>query len=181
MRLFPAKPSRPAKRALHAAVARRGTTRTPSFEEDEEEPTTSFKTALVVVVLLHLVAAGGVYMFDSIKTHRSAAPVASPASAAKKPAAAVAQATPAARPKPAAAAATPAETVKKPAAAPAVAEARDSGTLYTVSKGDSPAAIARKLHVGYDDLLKLNKIDDPKKLRIGQKLRIPVKPRAAAN
>lgn len=52
---------------------------------------------------------------------------------------------------------------------------KDSGENYTVVKGDNPVLIAKKLHVGYDDLLKLNKIDDPKKLQIGQKLRIPAK------
>ncbi len=52
---------------------------------------------------------------------------------------------------------------------------KDSGVFYTVAKGDNPVAIAKKLHVSYDDLLKLNKITDPKKLKIGQKLRIPVK------
>ena len=52
---------------------------------------------------------------------------------------------------------------------------RDSGQLYTVVKGDNPVTIAHKLHVNYDELLKINKIEDPKKLKIGQKLRIPAK------
>ena len=75
-------------------------------------------------------------------------------------------------------AAAPVEPAKKTAPA---AEVKDSGTMYTVAKGDVLVSIARKLHVGYDDLLKLNKIDDPKNLRIGRKLHVPVKPRAAAN
>jgi len=53
--------------------------------------------------------------------------------------------------------------------------ARDSGETYAVAKGDTPVSISKKLRVGYDDLLKLNKIDDPKKLRIGQKLKVPQK------
>jgi len=61
----------------------------------------------------------------------------------------------------------------KPAAS--VKSITDSGTVYTVVKGDNPVAIARKFHVKYDDLLKLNKIENPKKLQIGQKLRIPAK------
>ena len=52
---------------------------------------------------------------------------------------------------------------------------RDSGNTYTVKSGDTPVGIARKLHVGYDDLLRLNKIEDPKKLRIGMKLKVPAK------
>ena len=46
---------------------------------------------------------------------------------------------------------------------------------YTVAKGDNPASIARKFKVSYDDLLALNHIDDPRKLKIGQKLLIPNK------
>ena len=187
MRLFPMKFSKPAvpKQRLQATAARRAS-RASSLEEDEE-PTTSFKTALVVVVLLHLVAAGGIYMFDSIKTHRvtvqetpAPAAVQKVAAPAVRNSAPVAAATPVApaHAKPAVAAVP--ETPKKPAP-PAVAEVKDSGNLYTVGKGENPVAIARKLHVSYDDLLKLNQIEDPKKLRIGQKLHIPVKPRAAAN
>jgi LysM repeat protein len=52
---------------------------------------------------------------------------------------------------------------------------RDSGEMYTVVKGENPVAIAKRLGVNYDELLKLNKIDDPKKLQIGQKLHVPVK------
>jgi LysM repeat protein len=46
---------------------------------------------------------------------------------------------------------------------------------YVVAKGDNPVGIARKLGVGYDELLKLNKIDDPKKLKPGQTLKVPAK------
>jgi LysM repeat protein len=42
-----------------------------------------------------------------------------------------------------------------------------------VAKGDNPVTIARKFKVSYDDLLALNHIDDPRKLKIGQKLLIP--------
>ena len=49
----------------------------------------------------------------------------------------------------------------------------DSGKMYTVGKGESPYVIAQKLKVSYEALLKLNHIDDPKKLKPGQKLRVP--------
>ena len=49
----------------------------------------------------------------------------------------------------------------------------DSGKVYVVGKGESLYAIAQKLRVSYDALLKLNQIDDPKKLKSGQKLHIP--------
>ena len=76
---------------------------------------------------------------------------------------------------------TKASDLKKPAdsasknSASASSVPKDSGQTYVIAKGDSVVSIAKKLHVPYDDLLKLNKIDDPKKLQIGQKLKVPVK------
>lgn len=46
---------------------------------------------------------------------------------------------------------------------------------YVVAKGDNPVAIARRHGVAYDELLKLNKIEDPKKLKVGQTLKLPPK------
>jgi LysM repeat protein len=48
-----------------------------------------------------------------------------------------------------------------------------SGKTYVVKRGDNPVTIAKKLKVPYDDLMALNHIEDPRKLRIGQKLLIP--------
>jgi LysM repeat protein len=48
-----------------------------------------------------------------------------------------------------------------------------SDKSYTVAKGDNPYAIAKKLKVSYNDLIKANNIQDPTKLQIGQKLIIP--------
>ncbi len=59
---------------------------------------------------------------------------------------------------------------------PAVRLPPDSGQTYTVGKGESPYTIAHKLKVNADTLLKLNGIDDPKKIKPGQKLRVPAKP-----
>ena len=42
-------------------------------------------------------------------------------------------------------------------------------------------AIARRLGVSYDELIKLNKIDDPKKLQIGQVLKVPAKTKPIAD
>lgn len=44
---------------------------------------------------------------------------------------------------------------------------------YTVVKGDSPYKIAKKFKVNPDELMKANGITDPKKIQIGQKLKIP--------
>ncbi len=49
----------------------------------------------------------------------------------------------------------------------------DSGKVHVVAKGENPHSIARKLGVSYDALVKLNGIDDPRRLQIGQKLQIP--------
>jgi LysM repeat protein len=42
-----------------------------------------------------------------------------------------------------------------------------------VAKGDNPYSIAKKFKVTQDALMKANNIDDPRKLKIGQKLAIP--------
>ena len=47
--------------------------------------------------------------------------------------------------------------------------------IYVVQKGDNPVLIAKRQGVKYADLLAANKITDPKKLQIGQKLVIPSK------
>jgi len=71
-------------------------------------------------------------------------------------------------PQPAAPTATPtAETIA------AAAKIKDSGQVYTVAKGDNPVRIAKKLKVPYADLMALNGNPDPRKLQIGQKLKIP--------
>jgi len=44
---------------------------------------------------------------------------------------------------------------------------------YTVVKGDSPYKIAKKFRITPDELMKANGISDPKKIQIGQKLKIP--------
>jgi LysM repeat protein len=46
---------------------------------------------------------------------------------------------------------------------------------YVVRKNDSLIKIAKDLKVGYEDLVKLNNIKDPKKLQEGQKLKVPRK------
>lgn len=156
----------------------------------------SFGRAIVVVVVLHLVAVAGICGF--LKTRNFAqqgAPPRQARDAAAEPGAAGDAVTSVGgqaaaqevRPRVSVPSPPVITPVKQPVAAgsapqtarPPVNESsssvKDSGALYTVARGDTPASIARKLHVGYDDLLKLNKITDPKKLKIGQKLRIPVK------
>lgn len=49
----------------------------------------------------------------------------------------------------------------------------DGGRTYTVAKGENLYNIAQKNKVSYEQLLKLNQIDDPKKVQPGQKIRLP--------
>ena len=49
----------------------------------------------------------------------------------------------------------------------------DSGKTYVIGKGENAYVIAQKLKVSSDALIKLNQIADAKKLKPGQKLRIP--------
>jgi len=45
--------------------------------------------------------------------------------------------------------------------------------FYTVKKGDTPTSIAHKFGLTAEELLKANKITDPKKLQLGQTLKVP--------
>ena len=67
---------------------------------------------------------------------------------------------------------SPVKTGKKSKATDLIPE---GAKVYTVAKGDKPVNIAKKFKVPYDDLLAANHIDDPRKLKIGQKLIIPIK------
>ncbi len=59
---------------------------------------------------------------------------------------------------------------------PTVSATANSATRsYTVAKGDTPTSIAKKFGMNSDELMKLNKIDDPKKMKLGQTLKIPAK------
>jgi LysM repeat protein len=67
----------------------------------------------------------------------------------------------------------PAPTASTKAAAPLSAETAQR--TYTVAKGDNPVTIAKKMGVSSEELLKLNGLEDPKKLQIGQVLKVPAK------
>lgn len=44
---------------------------------------------------------------------------------------------------------------------------------YIVKPGDNPAEIAEQFHIKTEELLAANNIDDPRKLQVGQTLKIP--------
>ena len=82
------------------------------------------------------------------------------------------------KPAPVAAGAAPAGKI----AGSAPGAAGDAATkTYTVQKGDNPVAIAKRMGVNYDELLKINGVDDPKRLKIGQVLKLPVRTKPTAN
>ncbi len=53
-------------------------------------------------------------------------------------------------------------------------------TDYTVVKGDNPWKIAKKFKISQEELMKANGISDPKKIQIGQVLKIPASATKAA-
>ena len=178
------------RKKLQASTARRsralGLPDAMDYEQ-MSEPNMKLSRALLIVLVLHIVAVAGIVAFNTIKTREtmsSSAPETGPAALAPPAVAAPANA------EPAEAAATPdpnemtkvaattepkapeinAEPARKVIKTPAVP---DSGKIHTVVKGENPVTIARHLHVSYDALVELNRIDDPRKLQIGQKLHIP--------
>ena len=231
-------------RPLQARAAARGE-EIESYEE-ESEPNMKFSHALIVVLILHVLAVGGVFAFNILKTSHTVpgkqkSPVAEKQEAAAQAASNPAQAagkTEAKLPVPTiahtvaagdtlkkiaaqhkttveaiaqgnglevsailhigqvlqvktsaksaaqkesapAASNSEAKTAKaapaaatKAAASPTAQEHSSQGS-YTVAKGDNPYSIAKKLKVSYNELLKANKVEDPTKLQIGQKLIIP--------
>ena len=60
-----------------------------------------------------------------------------------------------------------------PAAPKATPTASATTKTHIVAKGENPYSIAKKLNVNPIELMKANKIDDPRKLQIGQKLIVP--------
>jgi LysM repeat protein len=217
----------PKKTKLQASTARR--VREADFTE---EPNVKLSSAFVVVLILHIVAVGGIYLFNAIKAHQFAAadetvmqqPQTAPQVQPAAPIAATTTTQADAPPTPAAN--TPAvpeyyrvksgdtimriataygvsaealinlnhledlggihvgQELKLPSGATMPSEAaltprsllvRDSGNYYTVKSGDTPVSIAHKLHVVYADLIQLNKIEDPKRLKIGSRLKVPMR------
>jgi LysM repeat protein len=127
------------------------------------EPSMKLSRALLIVLLLHVVAVSGIIAFNAIKTRQSSIPslpsTVGVVPADTKPQTSLANST-----------AAPKISSKTPT------RVSDSGKTYIVAKGDNPVTIAKRFKVSYDDLVSLNHIDDPRKLKIGQKLLIPTKP-----
>src|SRR3954471_996166 len=176
--------TRKAKKKLRATATRKPLRIAATADYEEmAEPNMKLSRALLIVLVLHVVAVSGIIAFNAIKTRQGSAPVAAHSAVTTTGAKATpaAHAQTAAKETPAHAEATkhaPSKLASKeetksehPKAIPV-----DAAKVYVVAKGDSPARIAKKLKVPYDELLSVNHIDDPHKLQIGQKLIIPNKP-----
>jgi LysM repeat protein len=176
--LFPAK-------KLRATTARRSLGVPDEMDYEEmSEPNMKLSRALLIVLVLHVVAVAGIIAFNTIKSRQASLPPASTpkavtqTSASKTTAPTTTVSTPAVKPREEIVAAKPAAVKEERKAIPVkpVAENTpriDSKKSYVVAKGDTPLKIAKKFKVPFDDLLAANKIDDPTKLKIGQKLVIP--------
>ena len=140
------------------ATTRRATASGADFD-DLSEPNMKLSRALLIVLLLHVVAVA----FNAIKSRQGGLPVVSSSHVTKT--------------------ASNPEDVKETPSSPAKSSKKakendsipDGGKVYIVRKRDNPVTIAKKFKVSYDDLLAANHIDDPHKLKVGQKLIIPAK------
>lgn len=147
--------------ALRATAARRPMRATAADYEELAEPNMRLSRALLIVLILHVVAVSGIIAFNAIKTREKPVTL---AEGAAPPAKSLTTSEPSA---------TPVEIRRAHSAG-------ESQKTYTVAKGDNPANIAKKLKVPYDELIAINHIDDPRKLKIGQKLLVPSKTVAKA-
>ena len=173
-RLFPVK-------KLSAATARRASAASAGMDfEGIPEPNMKLSRALLVVLLLHVVAVSGIIAFNAIKTReRTFVPPAS-TETESKPVDSAQTANHASADK-ARVAGEQKESDREHEPKPSRPLPKDeqakkpssSGKTYVVKKGDNPVGIAKKLKVSYSDLIALNHIDDPRKLKIGQKLLVP--------
>jgi LysM repeat protein len=173
-RLFSAK-------KLSAATARRASAASAGMDfEGIPEPNMKLSRALLIVLLLHVVAVSGIIAFNAIKT-RERAFVPPTSTETENKSADTAQTPDRASTDKARVAAAQKENDRQHDPKPSHSPAKDeqaktpssSGKTYVVKKGDNPVGIAKKLKVSYNDLMTLNHIDDPHKLKIGQKLLVP--------
>jgi LysM repeat protein len=179
-------------RKLWAATARRSSASAGMDFEEMPEPNMKLSRALLIVLLLHVVAVSGIIAFNAIKTRESSFVPASHAETKPSATAGAAIHTDGTKPETALAQKESApHEVPSPSHSPSKLSSKDdhanspsvvkavpakpvsSGKTYVVKKGDNPLTIAKKLKVPYDDLMAVNHIEDPRKLRIGQKLLIP--------
>jgi LysM repeat protein len=177
------------RKKLRATTARRVLGAAEMDYEEMSEPNMKLSRALLIVLVLHVVAVAGIIAFNTIKTRQGSLPPISTEIARTK----VAPAAPAKSEGPTVVTATRNDETKiakappkavanehksdPPKPAESKATKPDASKTYVVAKGDTPVSIARKFKVPSDEIMAANHIDDPHKLKIGQKLIIPTKPK----
>lgn len=163
-----------------AATARRASAASAGMDfEGIPEPNMKLSRALLIVLLLHVVAVSGIIAFNAIKTRERTFVPTSPETESKP--AETAQTANHGSADKIRVAGTQKENDRTPEPKPSHPLAKNeqaktpasSGKTYVVKKGDNPVGIAKKLKVSYGDLVALNLIDEPRKLKIGQKLLVP--------
>ncbi len=155
-------------KTLHARAA----TREEDFEEyeSESEPNMKLSHAFVVVLVLHILAVGGVFAFNTLKSRHVG-----PAQSKPAPVEQTASSTPEVVSSP--------STAPKTAAAPApadkpVTKARTDetdGATHTVVAGDTLTRIATAHKTSVVAIEQANNLADNSAIRVGQVLKIPAK------
>jgi LysM repeat protein len=177
-------PSLLTRKKLRATTARRSLGATDEMDYEEmSEPNMKLSRALLIVLVLHVVAVAGIIAFNTIKSRQGSRPVSASANPSSNQTAPTKPQAPSAASQETVAPATPvvkpvAKEERKAIPVKPTAESSpkaESKKTYVVAKGDNPASIARKFKISSDQLLSANKIEDPHKLKIGQKLIIPTK------
>jgi LysM repeat protein len=163
------------RKKMRATVARRPLRAATANYDEMAEPNMKLSRALLIVLLLHVVAVSGIIAFNAIKTRqgppapRTNAAAAATAKNASPQVSAQSQDQTQGEIRPARPAGKQHGKSNEPA------RHDDAKRSYVVAKGDTPVTIAKKFKVSNDELLALNHIDDPRKLKVGQKLLIPAK------
>ncbi|PYI53244.1 MAG: hypothetical protein DMC62_05905 [Verrucomicrobia bacterium] len=154
---------------LRAATARRSVGASAEVEYEEmSEPNMKLSRALLIVLLLHVVAVSGIIAFNAIKTRQTSFIAGAPMNTENNPTASVAPVI---------------DSDASNRRSPLVQKETTLRDTKSVAKDEraksaeqaKEVTIAKKLKVSYDDLLALNQIEDPRKLKIGQKLLVPSK------
>ena len=177
-------PSLLTRKKLRATTTRRSLGAPDEMDYEEmSEPNMKLSRALLIVLVLHVVAVAGIIAFNTIKNRQGPAPVSVSANTSSTQTAAT-------KPQASSVASNETAAPSAPVVKPVAKEERkaipvkpaeenspktESRKTYVVAKGDNPVSIARKFKISADQLLAANKIEDPHKLKIGQKLIIPTK------
>jgi LysM repeat protein len=137
---------------------------------EEDEPQTKLTSAFIVVLVLHVVAVGGIYAFNQIKTSRRSSEVASVPIVP-----AVAKATPQKPPAPSVElehAAQTAPAISHAAAPLAPVAPISKQRVYNVKPGDTLHSIAKAFSISVVDLKGVNSLSGDV-IRPGQVLNLP--------